>query len=93
MLGDFRTAADDNLNSNTGVAEHGDKGIDAETIDLASNEVADPGLGYTEQSGGLRLREPTTVNQFAQPNHEIRPDLEILSFQFRESEIPEDVPA
>jgi hypothetical protein len=75
------------------MAEHGNKGIDTETIDLASNEVADPGLGHAEQSGGLRLREPTTVNQFTEPNHEIRPDLEILGFRFGESEIAEDVPA
>jgi hypothetical protein len=92
-LGDFRSATDDNLNSNTGVAKHGDKGIDTETLDFAANEVADPGLGHAEESCGLRLRQPTAVNHFAESNHEIRPDLEILGFRLGESEIAEDVPA
>jgi hypothetical protein len=81
------------LNWNAGVAEHGDKGVDTEPINLASNEIADSWLGHAKQSGGLRLRKPTSVNQFAKADHEVRPDLEILGFRFRESEIAEDVSA
>ena len=68
-LGDFRSTTHDDLNSKTSVAQHGDQGIDAEPIDLAPNEIADPRLRDAEQARGLGLREPATLNHLAEPNH------------------------
>jgi hypothetical protein len=81
------------LNAKTGVAQHGDQRIDTEAINLASNEVADSRLGDAEQARGLCLREAAILNHLANPNHEIRPDLEILSFLLREPEVAKDVSA
>lgn len=78
-LGNSRSTTDDDLNSDTGVAKHGDEGIDTEPVDLASDKVADPWLGHAEQACSLSLGELPSLNQLAEPNHQICPDLEILS--------------
>jgi hypothetical protein len=93
LLGNFRFTTDDDLNPDTGVAKHGDQGIDTEAVDLASDKVADPWLGHAEQACGLSLGETPSLNQLAEPNHQICPDLEILSLFVWESEVPEYVPA
>ena len=79
-LGNFRFATDDDLNWDTGMAQHGDQGIDTEAVDLASDKVADPWLSHFKQACGLSLREPPSLNQLADPNHQVRANLEVLRF-------------
>ncbi len=64
-LGNSGFPTDDDLNWDTGMAQHGNQGIDAEAVDLASDKVADPWLSYLKQACGLRLREPPSLNQLA----------------------------
>jgi hypothetical protein len=59
------------------MTEHGDQCVDTEAIDLASDKIADSGLRYTEEGGGLRLCQATRLDQPAQANHQIRPNFEI----------------
>jgi hypothetical protein len=80
--GNFRTSTDDDLNSDTRVAKHGDQSIDTESVDLSSDKVADSGLGHTKQTCGLRLGESPSLNQLTDPNHQVGPDLEILGLFF-----------
>jgi len=54
-LGNFGTATNDDLNSDTSVSQHGHQRVDAEPVDLPSHKVADPRLGHARQGGGLRL--------------------------------------
>src|SRR5258708_23828291 len=78
--GDFRSATDDDVNSKTGVTQHGDQGIDAEPINLASNQIADSRLQGADQGCRLRLCEPPTLDHLAKPNHQIGSDLEVFGF-------------
>ena len=39
MICNFRSATDDDLNSDAGVAKHSDQGIDTEAVDLSSDKV------------------------------------------------------
>ena len=80
-LGDFRSATDDDLNTNTGVAQHGDQGIDTESINLAPDQIADSRLRDAEQGCRLRLCEPPTLDQLAEPNHQLGSDLEVFGFR------------
>jgi hypothetical protein len=73
------------------MAKHGDQRINAKSVDLASDKVADSGLGHAKQPRGLRLGEPPSLNQLAEPNHQIGPDLEVLSLFLGEPEVTEDV--
>jgi hypothetical protein len=75
------------------MAKHGDQGIDTEAVDLASDKVADPWLGHSKQACSLSLGEPPGLNHLAEPDHQIGPDLEILSLSLGESEIPKYVAA
>jgi len=90
-LGNFRSTADDDLNADTGVAKHGDQGIDTEAVDLSSDKVADPWLGHSKQACSLSLGEPPSLNHLAEPDHQICPDLEILSLLLGESDVAEYV--
>lgn len=92
-LGNFGRSTDDELNPDAGMPKHGDQRIDAKSIDLASHEVADPGLAHSKQLCRLRLGEAASLDQLAEPNHQIRPDLEILRLLARESEVAEHVAA
>ena len=58
-LGNFRFPTDDDLNRDTGMAQHGGQGIDTEAVDLASDKVADPRLRHFQpnrKDGNQRLR-------------------------------------
>jgi hypothetical protein len=91
VSGNFRSATDDDLNSDTGAAKHGDQGIDTESVDLSPDKVADSWLGHSKQSCSSSLGEAPTLNQLAEPDHQIRPDLEILSLFPSETEVAEYV--
>ena len=86
-LGNFRFPTTDDLNWNAGMTQHGNQGIDTETIDLASDKVADPWLSHFKEACGLSLREPPRFNQLAEPNHQVCPNLEILGFLLRKPEV------
>ncbi|HET9358352.1 MAG TPA: hypothetical protein VFO58_01295 [Vicinamibacterales bacterium] len=75
--GNFRRTTNDDLNPDAGVTEHGNQCVDAESIDLAPNEVADSRLRHAEDVRGLRLGQAAGFNHLAQANHQIGPDLEI----------------
>ena len=67
------------------MAEHGDQRVDTESIDLASNKVTDPGLRDAKELRGLCLGQATGVDQLAQANHQIGPDLEVRGLFSRKS--------
>ena len=71
------------------MTEHSNQGINTEAVDLSSDKVADPWLSHFTQVSRLRLRKAPSLNQPAEPNHQICPNLEILSFFLRESEVAE----
>jgi hypothetical protein len=48
-------------------------------------------LGHSKQACSLSLREASTLNQLAEPNHQICPDLETLNLFLGESEVSEHV--
>ena len=62
------------------MTEHSDQRIDAESVNLASDEIADSGLGDGKEFRGLRLGQTAGLDQPAQPNHQVRPDLEVCGF-------------
>ena len=90
-LGNFRSTTDDDLYSDTGVAKHGDQRINAKSVDLSSDQVADSRLGDAKQASGLSLGKPPSLNQLAEPDHQIGPDLEVLSLFLREPQVSEHV--
>ena len=90
-LGNFRSATDDDLNTDTGVAKHADQGINTEAVDFSADKIADPWLSHSKQACSLSLSEAPALNQLAEPDHEICPDLEILSFFLGEPEVAEYV--
>ena len=59
------------------MTEHGDQRVNAESVDLASDEVADSGLRDTKEVRGLRLGQTAGLNQPAQPNHQVGPNFEV----------------
>ena len=92
-LGNFRGTTNDDLNPDTRVPEHGNQGIDGECGDLASEEIADSRLGDVKKVCRLRLGKATRLDQLAEPDHQVGPDLEMLRFFRRESEIAKDIAA
>ena len=73
--------------------KHGNQSIDTKSVDLASNEIADPRLGYSKEICRLRLGEAASLDQLAEPNHQVGPDLEMLRLLARESQVAEYVAA
>src|SRR5207302_1093796 len=72
--------ADDHVQVEAGGTEHVDEGVDAEEVDLASDEVGDPGLRDAESASGLGLGQALLVDVGGEFGHEGGPDLEVLSF-------------
>lgn len=93
MSGNFGPSTDDDLHSNTGMSEHGDQGIDAESIDLPSDEITHARLSHAEQICRFGLCEPTSLDQLAELDHQVGAHLEILSFLARKTEVAKDVAA
>src|SRR5437867_8880033 len=83
-LGNFGLSTNDDLNSNTSMSEHGDQSIDAESIDLPTDEITHSRLGHSEQICRFGLCESTSLDQLAELDHQVGPHLEILSFLARE---------
>jgi hypothetical protein len=75
------------------VAEHLDQRIDAEAVDLAAGEVADPRLRYTEEIRGCGLGEPSLLQKSGQLNHEIGANPKILGLFALEAEVLKHVSA
>lgn len=73
------------------MAKHGHQSIDAEAVNFPPDKVADPWLGDLEQARRLSLGETPTVNDLAKPDHEIGPNLEILSFLVGKPKVAEYV--
>ena len=69
-----------------------DKRVDAKQLNFSSDEVAYPRLCYPEDSGCLRLCQPTLIEESRQPNHELRANPEILRLVCREAKVSEHVP-
>jgi hypothetical protein len=90
-LGNLRSATDDDLNPDTGVAKHGDQGVNTEAIDLSPDKIADPGLGHSKQTCGLSLGQAPALNQLAEADHQIGPHLQILRLFPGEPEVAEYV--
>lgn len=75
----------------TACGHHVHQSIDAEQLDLASNEVADPGLSDTEEPRRSRLSEAPLIDDRSDDSHESGTNLEVLSLLFGKSQILEDV--
>ena len=92
-LGNFRNSTDDDLDSYTGMPQHGHQRIDAESVDLAPDEIAHPRLGYAEERGSLRLGQLPGLDQFAEADHQVASDFEVLGFLAGKTKIAKDIAA
>ena len=50
--------------------EHGYQGVNAEEVDLATNQIANPRLAHTKQIGGRNLRQPSLLDDPHDLGHE-----------------------
>ena len=75
------------------MSKHVDKGVYAEKIDLALEEIADAGLGDSKHLGRISLLKAPGLNGFTEFDHKIRSNLKVLGFLQREAKIREYVPA
>jgi len=91
VLGNSRLGGDGERDVQSRTTEHADQRIDAEQADLAPHQVANAGLRDPEQLRGLSLSEAAGLNQAAQLDHQIGPELEILGLLRRKAQIQEDV--
>src|SRR5882724_5775204 len=72
--------------------QHVDEGVDAEQLDLAAHEVANPRLRHAEQLCCRGLRELPSLDQPLDLDHQVRPDLEARSLLRPKAEVAEHVP-
>ena len=71
--------------------EHIDQRIGAKEIDPASEQVADARLGYAENFCQLSLRKATRRDHLLKPDHQVRPDNEVLGLRAGKAQIAEDI--
>ncbi len=90
-LGNPTTSSDDDRNLGSGMTKHFHQTIDAESVDLAADEVADSGLGDTQEFGGSGLCETSGFDQLGQLNHQVGADPEVFRLLHAEGQISEDV--
>jgi len=62
------------------MSEHGDQGIDAESIDSPPDKIANARLSHSEQVSRLGPRQPTRLNHLTESDHQVGAHLETLSF-------------
>jgi hypothetical protein len=85
-------ARDSKLNAHSCAREHIDERVEAEQVDLAANEIANPRLGNSKEV----CRR--TLGQFARPDkardfhHQLRAKPQALSFFRSEANISEHIP-
>jgi hypothetical protein len=87
QLGNFGFSTKGELDLDSGMSKHSNQSINTESFNLSSDQVAHPWLGHSKQTCGLSLRESPRADKFADLNHQISSDLEILCFLARESEV------
>ena len=75
-----------------GTRQHGNERVHAEQPDLASHEIADPGLRHTEQLCSFLLREFLSLDVLPYFNHQQRTDREIGSLFWWKPQILEYIP-
>jgi hypothetical protein len=85
-------AEDSKLNAYSSVGEHIDQRIDAEQVDLATNEIADPGLRNSKEVCGRTLRQFARLDKTPDFHHQLRAKAQTLSFLRSETNIPEHIP-
>ena len=76
--GDLGLSTDHDLDTNTRMSEHCDQRIDAESVNLPSNEITHPRLSHAEEIGCLGLRKSARLDHFAESDHQVGPHLEVL---------------
>src|SRR5439155_25077360 len=72
--------------------QHVDEGVDAEQLDLAAHEVANPRLRHAEQLCCRGLRELPSLDQPLDLDHQVRPDPEARTLLRPKAEVAEHVP-
>jgi hypothetical protein len=90
-LGNPASARDDKGDAGSGMTKHFDQAINAESVDLAANQITDPWLRHTQEFGSSRLRQTAGFNQFRQLNHQVGANPQVLRLFCAESQVSEDV--
>jgi hypothetical protein len=75
------------------VSKHIDKGVYTKQIDFALEEIADAGLCNTKHLGRISLLKTPGLDGFTKFDHQIRSNLKMRGFLWREAKIRENVPA
>jgi len=91
VLGNVPTLFNNKRYVRTCMPEHLNKAVNAKELNLASHEVADARLGHAEQLSRPRLSQTALLDQFAQTDHEVGANAEVLGFVVREPEVTKNV--
>jgi hypothetical protein len=91
-LRDSSFLSDDQAYATPGSREHVDEAVDAEELDLAAHEIANPRLRYTKEPSGLGLRESAIVNELPNTRHQSGTDPQMSGLVRVEAEISEYIP-
>ena len=84
---------DPEVHFGTSLCNHVDESVDRELLNLAVYQIGDARLTYPEKIRGFFLGQPVLFYIAAQTDHQICPDLKILSHVILEAKIFEDVSA
>jgi hypothetical protein len=90
-LGNSRPWSYDEFHASACMTQHGNQGVDAKAVNPASDEIANAGLTDPKEGGGLGLGQTTSLDHFAELDHEIRTQLEVLGLLRREAEITKHI--
>src|SRR5690349_14901373 len=93
MLRDLSFLANDQAHTASRPGQHVDEAVDAEELNLAAHEIANPRLRHSEQLRCFRLREPALVHQFSNSRHQTGSDPQVSSLVGVEAEISKHVTA
>lgn len=70
------------VHSHAGRCQHPDQRIDAEELDLPSNEIADPRLRNSEERRGIALPESLPLNRVAHSIHQFGAESQMRGANF-----------
>jgi hypothetical protein len=90
-LGNPSTSADDEGDLGSGMTEHFNQAVNTESVDLATNKIADPGLRDAHQLGRGSLSQASCFDKPSQLNHQVGANPKVLGLFSAESKILEDI--
>jgi len=85
------TGLDDQTNASAEASEHVNEGIRAEQVNPATEKVAYPRLGHSENLGSGFLLQATGVDDLLDLDHQVRSDKKMLRLLASESQVTEHV--